>query len=356
MVSPIIHHCFVDSFSVLRRVTPVIHCDYSHLQSDYNSPDRNMAGGDRRRRRSVGKAFAVIWPPGIMGTRGLASAAGARAAPPTTASTSSLPTLPQLKPDRAVSRFLRRGTRTTGNPTDSRRRLGVGFRRALAGTLPEPVVRLPAGVRETGGNKAMPAAATRVTTLTRSLVSAVLQMCRTFQKSSVNRVVRTGRAACPARSCRSRGAGCLRGRHGRRRINDEEAGHLSGGHGRVGVQAFGRDDNSFAVRSARRTLAETAPEPQSSRCSMIVITDTLTGAIAVGVVTGTGRRFAVMVGGERQRPRRASRWRRDTVSGGDHGAALQVPLMVSRIRTRSGISWAASESSLRCGTKTTCPA
>ena len=95
-----------------------------------------MAGGVRSRRRSVGKAFGAIWPPGIMGTRGLAAAAGAGAAPSTTA-TSSLPTLPRLKPDRALSCFLRRGTRPAGNSTDSGRRLSVGFPAHLLEHFPD---------------------------------------------------------------------------------------------------------------------------------------------------------------------------------------------------------------------------
>ena len=43
------------------------------------------------------------------------------------------------------------------------------------------------------------------------------RMCRTFQKSLVNRVVRPCVTACPARCLRSRGAGCLQRRHGCRR-------------------------------------------------------------------------------------------------------------------------------------------
>ncbi len=61
-------------------------------------------------RRSERKAFGTIWPPGMMGTRGLAAAAGARAAP-STISTSSLPMALRHEPDRAVSCFPRRGTR-----------------------------------------------------------------------------------------------------------------------------------------------------------------------------------------------------------------------------------------------------
>ena len=90
-----------------------------------------------RRRRNRLKAFGAIWPPAIMSTRGLAAAAGAKAAPPTT-STSPLPTVPRLKPKRAVSCFLGRGTRPSWNSTDNGRRLSVGFGCALAGTLPGP--------------------------------------------------------------------------------------------------------------------------------------------------------------------------------------------------------------------------
>ena len=114
-----------------------------------------MADGGPSRWRSGRKAFGAIWPPGIMSTRGLAPATGARAAPPTTTPKSSLPTLPRFKPERAVSCFLRRGTRPPGNSTETGRRLSVGFRRALAGTLPGPVVRLRAwcqGNRREQGN------------------------------------------------------------------------------------------------------------------------------------------------------------------------------------------------------------
>lgn len=187
---------------VPRRIHPVFFpwftCDavlwrplqsaYSSLQSTYSSPDWGMAVGDRSRRRSGRKAFGAMRPPGVMSTRGLAAAAGARAALPTT-STRSLP-VPRLKPERAVSCFLGRGTRPPGNSTDTEWRLSVGFRYALAGTLPGPSCGFLAGVKEAGGNKAMLGGVTRATTLTRPLLSAVVQMCRTFQKSSVNRVGR----------------------------------------------------------------------------------------------------------------------------------------------------------------------
>ena len=147
-----------------------------------------MAGGGRSRPKRR-KAFGAIWPPGIMRTRGLASAAGAGATPPTTA-TSLLPVVPRLKPERAVSCFLRRGTRPPGNSSDNRRRLSVGFPAHLREHFPG---RRAASCRrqgKRGGNKALPAGATPGTTLTRPLLPAVLQMCRTFQKSSVRGVVR----------------------------------------------------------------------------------------------------------------------------------------------------------------------
>ena len=53
-------------------------------------------------------------------------------------------------------------------------------------------------------NKAMLGGPARAATLTRPLLSAVVQLCWTFQKSSVNRVVRAAATACPARSCRGR--------------------------------------------------------------------------------------------------------------------------------------------------------
>ena len=58
-------------------------------------------------------------------------------------------------------------------------------------------MRFPAGVKEAGENKAVLGVATRATTITRPLLPAVVQMCRTFQKSSVNRVVRPCRDSRP---------------------------------------------------------------------------------------------------------------------------------------------------------------
>ena len=58
-------------------------------------------------------------------------------------------------------------------------------------------MRLPGVVKEAEGNKAMPDRATRGTTLTRTLLLAVVQMCRAFQKSSVSRAVRTCRDSMP---------------------------------------------------------------------------------------------------------------------------------------------------------------
>ena len=95
----------------LREYIPcfrVLQLDYRRLQSNYSSPGRAMAGGGRSRRRSGRNAFGAMWPPGVMSTRGLAAAAGARAAPPTT-STNSLPTVRRLRPERAVSCYPRQG-------------------------------------------------------------------------------------------------------------------------------------------------------------------------------------------------------------------------------------------------------
>ena len=119
----------------------VLQLAYGSLQSTYSSPDQAMAGDGRSRRRSVGKAFGAMWPPGLMSTRGLAAAAGAGA---------------------------------------------FGVRCVLAGTLPGPSCGFLASRKREGTNKAMPGGATPGTTLTRPLVSAVVQMCPTFQKSSVN--------------------------------------------------------------------------------------------------------------------------------------------------------------------------
>ncbi len=102
-----------------------------------------------RRRRSVGKAFRAIWPPGVMSTRGSAAAASVRAAPSTT-STSSLPTVPRLKSERVLSCFLRRGTRPPGNSTDSGRRLSVAFVAHLQEHFPD---RRAASRRQGNGTK-----------------------------------------------------------------------------------------------------------------------------------------------------------------------------------------------------------
>ncbi len=154
-----------------------------------------MAAGGRSGQRSGRKAFGSMWPAGVMSTWRLAAAAGAGAAPPTTA-TSSLPALPRLKPDRALSCFLRRGIRAEAL---DRQRVALERRVRLSTcrNTSRTVVRFP-GVKEAGGNKPGDARrATRATTLTRPLLSAVVQMCRTFQKSSVNRVVRPCRDSMP---------------------------------------------------------------------------------------------------------------------------------------------------------------
>ena len=52
-------------------------------------------------------------------------------------------------------------------------------------------------VKEAGENKALLGLATPGATLTRPLLSAAVQMCRTSQKSPVNRVVRAAATACP---------------------------------------------------------------------------------------------------------------------------------------------------------------
>jgi len=95
--------------------------------------------------------------------------------------------------------------------------LSAGFAVQWLEQLPGPSCEFLTGVKETGTDKAMPGGPTRAATPTRSLLPAVVQMCRTFQKWPVNRAVRPCRAACPARFFRGRGTGSLRGRHGRRR-------------------------------------------------------------------------------------------------------------------------------------------
>ena len=76
--------------------------------------------------------------------------------------------------------------------------LELRVRCALAGTLPGPSCGFLASRKREGTNKAMPGGATPGTTLIRPLPSAVAQMCRTFQKSSVIRVVRPCRDSMPS--------------------------------------------------------------------------------------------------------------------------------------------------------------
>ena len=76
---------------VRRRVMEARQSAYSSLQSTYSNPDRAMAVGGRSRRRRGRKAFGALWAAGRHEHTGIGGAAGARAAPPTT-STSSLPT------------------------------------------------------------------------------------------------------------------------------------------------------------------------------------------------------------------------------------------------------------------------
>ena len=166
------------------------------LTIDLQHPDRAMPGGVRSRRRSVGKAFGAIWPPGIMGTRRLAAAAGAGAAPSTTATSSLQPCRGSSLTEPCVLFSPARNT-TTGELDRLRAALERRVRCALAGTLPGPSCGFVADVKEAGENKALLGRATRATTLTRSLLSAAVQMCRTFQKSSVNRVVRPCRDSMP---------------------------------------------------------------------------------------------------------------------------------------------------------------
>ena len=85
---------------------------------------------------------------------------------------------------------------TTGNPTDSGGAGAPGSLRTCRNTS-RTVVRFPAGVKQTGVNEAMPSVATRATTPARPLLSAVVWMCRTFQNSSVNRVMRPCRDGMP---------------------------------------------------------------------------------------------------------------------------------------------------------------
>lgn len=95
---------------------------------------------------------------------------GAKAAPAKTTSTSSLPALPWLKPARArVSLPPARNTANGELDTDTGRRLSVGTPRTCKNTS-RTVVRLPGRRQGNGWNKALPAGATRATTLTRPLV------------------------------------------------------------------------------------------------------------------------------------------------------------------------------------------
>ena len=148
------------------RIHPVffvLQSGYSRLQSTYGNPDLAMADGGRSGRRS-GR---------MQGLRGCVAAGqhehtgigGRQGCTAHNTPTCSLPTVPRPKPERAVSYFLRRGTRPVGNSTDFGRRLSVGFRRALAGTLPGQPCGFLAGVRETGGTRRCPPRDTRCDTL-----------------------------------------------------------------------------------------------------------------------------------------------------------------------------------------------
>ena len=89
-----------------------------------------------------------------------------------------------------------RGTLPPGNSADTGGAGASGSPRTCKNTS-RTVVRFPAGVKQTGVNKAMPGVAARATTLTRPLLSVVAQMCRTFQNSPVNGVVQPCRDGMP---------------------------------------------------------------------------------------------------------------------------------------------------------------
>ena len=150
--------CVFSVAYVRRCVMVALQSAYTSLQSTYSNPGRAMAVGGPSRRRSGRKAFGAMWPPGIMSTRGSATVAGARAVtahsdPPT----SSLPTLPRLKPERALSWFLPARNTTTVKLDRHGAALERRVPRALAGTLPGPSCGFVAGVRER--NEAMPGGA-----------------------------------------------------------------------------------------------------------------------------------------------------------------------------------------------------
>ena len=105
------------------------------MQLQPPGPDHGRRRPEQAAKRR--KAFGVIWPLGIMGTRGLAAAAGTRAALSTT-STSSLPTLPRLKPHSGHASLPPERNTATGELDRLQPALGRRVGCALAGTLPGP--------------------------------------------------------------------------------------------------------------------------------------------------------------------------------------------------------------------------
>ena len=213
----------------------------------YRNPDRTMAGGRPEQGGEVdARHSGLCGRPGIMGTRGLAAVGRRPGLPPATNLNKLAPMISAAQGLRAFV-FTSSGEETRPTPEtrqDSERRLNFGFAAHLQEQLPGPLCGLP-GVKGSGEgtNKAMPGAATPgTTTLIRPFTVVQWRRCAgQFQKSAVIRVVRPcPRPACPARSCRSRGAGYLRGRHGASpKRSDRLIGGSDGGHGYVGVQASG---------------------------------------------------------------------------------------------------------------------
>ena len=110
-----------------------------------------------------------------------------------------------------------------------------------------------AGVKEAGENKALPGRATRRTTLTRPLLSAVVSDVPDIPEV----VSEQGGAAMPRRHARH----ALVGVEAQDVFEDDTGvaetprrlvGGSDGGHGHVGIQAFGQDSGSFATHGARR--------------------------------------------------------------------------------------------------------
>ena len=117
------------------------------------------------------------------------------------------------KSERAVVCFLQRGTQPPGNSADNERRLSAGLPVHLPEHFPDPSCGFPADVKEAERTRRSSAGRQPARHSLDRYCRPWCQMCRTFQKSSVNSVVRPCRDRVPGRFLRSRSAGCLRGRH-----------------------------------------------------------------------------------------------------------------------------------------------